>query len=225
MLDLKLSTHRRGFLGSVAAAAATVGLGNIVPASVTGDAAAATGGDRALDAWLGNIKGTQRQVYDAPEPNHGFAFAWARVFYMTNSETGVPDSDTFVMIVLRHNAIPFALADGAWAKYKLGEVFNITDAKTSAPSVRNMFYKPAPGELPLPGMSIDELLASGVVFGACNMAITFYSGLVAKKMSMNPDEVRRDWLAAVLPGMQVVPSGVWAVNRAQQRGCSYCFAG
>ncbi|MBI3628530.1 MAG: hypothetical protein HY217_02915 [Candidatus Rokubacteria bacterium] len=104
-------------------------------------------------------------------------------------------------------------------------MFNITDAKTNAPSVRNMFYKPAPGELPLPGMSIDELLASGVLFGACNMAITFYSGLVAKKMSMNPDEVRRDWLAAVLPGMQVVPSGVWAVNRAQQRGCSYCFAG
>lgn len=225
MLDLKLSTHRRGFLGRAAATAAAIGLGNVVPASFTAAAAAPAEGDPALAAWLDKLKGKHRQVYDVPEPNHGAAFAWSRVFYMTNNETGVPDSDVSVMVVLRHNAIPLALADGAWAKYKLGAVFNITDAKTSAPSVRNMFYKPAPGELPLPGMSIDELVASGVIFGACNMAIKFYSALVAKKTSMNADEVRRDWLAAVLPGILVVPSGVWAVNRAQERGCSYCYGG
>ncbi len=225
MLDWKLPTHRRGFLGRVAATAAAVGLGNVVPVSFTGAAAAPTEGDPALEAWLDKLKGKHRQVYDMPEPNHGAAFAWSRVFYLTNNETGVPDSDISVMVVLRHNAIPFALADGAWAKYKLGEAFNATDPKTNAPSVRNMFYKPAPDELPLPGMSIDELLASGVLFCACNMAIKFHSARVAKKTSMDADEVRRDWLAAVLPGIQVVPSGVWAVNRAQERGCSYCFGG
>jgi len=29
----------------------------------------------------------------------------------------------------------------------------------------------------------------------------------------------------VLPGVQVVPSGVLAINGAQARGCTYCFAG
>jgi hypothetical protein len=29
----------------------------------------------------------------------------------------------------------------------------------------------------------------------------------------------------VIPTIQIVPSGVWAVNRAQKAGCSYCFAG
>jgi intracellular sulfur oxidation DsrE/DsrF family protein len=221
MLDVNRSTHRRGFLGSVGAMAAAVGLGSVVPASL----AEAAGEDPALDAWLQKLKGKHRQVYDMPEPNQGMAFAWSRVFYLTNNETGVPDKDISVMVVLRHGALPFAMADGSWAKYRFGEVFNITDPKTNAPSVRNIFYKAGPGELPLPGMGIDELLADGVLFGACNMAIKFFSAMVAKKMDLNADQVRRDWLAAVLPGIQVVPSGVWAVNRAQERGCSYCFAG
>jgi intracellular sulfur oxidation DsrE/DsrF family protein len=29
----------------------------------------------------------------------------------------------------------------------------------------------------------------------------------------------------LLPGVQVVPSGVWAVGRAQEKGCGYCYAG
>jgi len=29
----------------------------------------------------------------------------------------------------------------------------------------------------------------------------------------------------MVPGIQLVPSGVLAVNGAQARGCAYCFAG
>src|SRR5438128_2674508 len=129
------------------------------------------------------------------------------------------------MAVLRHNALPLALADSAWQKYKLGEVFHITDPKTNAPAVRNTFAHVQPDELPLPKMSVDDLLASGVLFGACNMAIKFYSGIVSKAQNVPVDQIRQDWTAAVLPGIQIVPSGVWAVNRAQEHGCSYCFAG
>jgi intracellular sulfur oxidation DsrE/DsrF family protein len=57
------------------------------------------------------------------------------------------------------------------------------------------------------------------------MAIRFYSGAMAKSTGGNAEDIRKDWLASVVPGMQVVPSGVWAVNRAQEHGCSYCFAG
>jgi intracellular sulfur oxidation DsrE/DsrF family protein len=74
-------------------------------------------------------------------------------------------------------------------------------------------------------MSVDDLLAGGVLIGACNMAIKFYSGIVSKAQNVPVDQIRQDWTAAVLPGIQIVPSGVWAVNRAQEHGCSYCFAG
>ena len=35
------------------------------------------------------------------------------------------------------------------------------------------------------------------------------------------------WVMAknLLPGMAIVPSGVLAVNRAQEHGCTYCYAG
>ena len=29
----------------------------------------------------------------------------------------------------------------------------------------------------------------------------------------------------LLPGVQIVPSGVWAIGRAQENGCAYCYAG
>jgi intracellular sulfur oxidation DsrE/DsrF family protein len=82
-----------------------------------------------------------------------------------------------------------------------------------------------PGELPLPGMGLDELVAKGVLFGICNVALTVYSGMFAKQTGMQAEAVKQDWVAGLLPGVQVVPSGVIAVNRTQERGCTYCFAG
>lgn len=233
MFDPQLPTHRRGFLGRVAATAAAVGLGGLVPSSLTSQEYASSTGssqpsgsdDPAVTAWLGKIKGKYRQVYDMPEPNGGFAFAWARVFYISNAETGAADADTSVAIILRHAAIPFAMVDDAWAKYKFGEMSMINDPATGAASVRNFLYKAPPDKLPIPGMGIDQLLAAGALLGVCNMAIKFYAAQMAPKMNMTADAVVADWKAAVIPGIQVVPSGVWAVNRTQLKGCTYCFAG
>jgi len=227
MLDLKLPTHRRGFLGSMAASAAAFGLGSLVPRGLvaqpvpTGPQA----NDPQLDAWLNKITGAHKQVYDMPEFNDGVGFIWSRVFYLTNQETGVPESDVSVVLVLRHNAMVFAMKDAMWAKYKLGEMTNVTDPKTKAPAVRNTFYKMAPEDQLLPGMSIDGLMASGTLVGVCHMAIKVGSRELAKKMNMPAEDIAKDMIANLIPGVQVVPSGVWAVNRVQERGCTYCFAG
>lgn len=127
--------------------------------------------------------------------------------------------------MLRHGAIPLGLQSGMWAKYKLGETFKITDPATKAAALRNRFTGVKPGELLLPGMAIDELAAKGVLFGICNVALTVFSGMVAKNMGLQADAVKQEWVANLVPAVQVVPSGVIAVNRAQERGCAYCFAG
>jgi len=113
------------------------------------------------------------------------------------------------------------MQDALWAKYKLGEVFSIKEGE--APATRNVYAKVLP--LPLPGTGLETLLASGAQVGCCNVALTLYSGMVAAKMSMDPAAVKADWVAGLLPGVQVVPSGVLAVARAQEKGCAYCFAG
>jgi len=48
---------------------------------------------------------------------------------------------------------------------------------------------------------------------------------LAKDMGMQADAIRKDWVANLIPGVLVVPSGVIAINRAQEKGCAYCFAG
>ena len=222
------SIHRRGFLGTLGAAAATLGISTLtspVSFSAKPKGMPSPSDDVAFEAWLDRIKGKHRQVFDAPEPNGGMPFAWSRVFYMTNNAVGTPDSDLTAVIILRHDAIPLALDHPLWGKYKLGEVFKITDKATNAPAVRNPFYQPKPNELLLPDMSIEELVKSGVMLGACDMALTVYSGIVAKDINADAAEVKKDWVAGVLPGIQIVPSGVLAVNRAQEHGCTYCFAG
>jgi intracellular sulfur oxidation DsrE/DsrF family protein len=227
MIDLKLPTHRRGFLGSVATTAAAFGLGSILPRGLAAQPVVHPPAvdDPQLDAWLGKITGKHRQVYDMPDFNGGVGFAWSRVFYITNGETGVPDKDISVVVILRHDALPLAMTDAMWAKYKFGEVFKLDDPETKAPAVRNFMYKVPAEKLPLPAMDIDGLMTSGTLFGACNMAIKFYAGQLAKSMNMAADDIASDWRAHLIPGMQVVPSGVWAVNRVQERGCTYCFAG
>jgi hypothetical protein len=74
-------------------------------------------------------------------------------------------------------------------------------------------------------MALNELLDSGALVGVCDMALTVYSGMVAGKMNMSAEECKKDWVSGVLPGIQIVPAGVLAVNRAQERGCTYCWAG
>ena len=228
MLDFKQPIHRRGFLGTVAASAAAVGITSLTAPfrSFAGTVPPMPGGDTSeFDSWLGKIKGKHRQVFDAPGANGGLPFAWSRVFLMTNSSLGVKENDLTAVLILRHEAIPLAMGHNLWPKYKFGEKFKINDGATNAPSLRNPFYQPKEGELPLPGMDIESLQKSGVLMGVCDMALTFYSMRFAKDMSMEAADIKKDWVAAVLPGIQIVPSGVLAVNRAQEHKCTYCYAG
>jgi len=228
MSDLTSPSNRRDFLGKLATGAAALGIPSLagamhMPTETTYPVPA--GDDKALESWLGKIKGKHKQVFDSMMPENGMPLAWTRVFLMTNKAVGVQDNDLTAVLILRHESIPLAMEDRLWAKYKFGEVFKLTDGATKAPSLRNMFWKPKPNELPLPGMGLNELIDSGVMVGVCDMALTFYSKHIAAEMKMNADECKKDWVSGVFPGIEIVPSGVLAINRAQEHGCTYCWAG
>ena len=72
---------------------------------------------------------------------------------------------------------------------------------------------------------LKKLQERGVMVCVCDMAMTVYSSFAAKDMNAKPEEVKAEWVKGLLPGMQLVPSGVWAVGRAQEKGCAYCYAG
>ena len=227
-MNTKKQSPRRKFLGNIAAGAAALGMLSI-PSSIKAAPKLFEQTDDA-DEWFKQIKGKHRVVFDATRPHEIMPFAWPRVFLMTNEMTGTPSKDSSVVVVLRHDAIPYAFEDRIWAKYKFGEMFKADDPATKTASVRNPFAKPAPGEYKIPGfgpvpIGINELQASGVMFAVCNAAMTVYSTVTADQMKMSAADVMQDWKSGLLPGIQIVPSGVWALGRAQEHGCAYIFAG
>lgn len=219
------STPRREFLGRIAATSLAVGLGGAIPSSLAA-AAPAAGRHGNPESWLDDLHGKHRQVFDAVSPNGGMSLIWAWVFMDAHEKTEhLSDADVNPVVVIRHEALPLALTDAVWSRYKLGEAFKITDPATKAPSLRNPYYHPNPGELMLPGASIDALLARGVHFGVCNVALSVLSGMHAAAAGVSKEQAYKEWVAGVIPGITVVPAGVWAVNHAQEHGCSYCYAG
>jgi intracellular sulfur oxidation DsrE/DsrF family protein len=220
---------RRGFLGTLSAGAVAVGLSILKPLTAAAENVNKFRSPGDPDKWFDQIKGKHRILFDVKEPfaSPVLPFVWPRVFLMTNEATGTPEKDCSVVMILRHEAIPYAMDSNLWEKYKLGEVFKINDPTTKSPQTKNPFWKPAPGTFKAPGIGeikigINELQADGVLLAVCNAALTVYSAAIAGQMKMPADAVYKEWVAGVLPGIEVVPSGVWAVNRAQEHGCSYC---
>ena len=229
--DYHPPTNRRSFLGSLASGAAAMSLAGLTTPfqAIANDNTSFAVSDEDPEAWFNNIKGKHRIVFDAVEPNGILTFAWPRVFLLTNAMTGTPEKDNSVVVVLRHDTIPFAMNSSLWAKYNFGQVFKINDNKTNESAVRNAFYKPNAGDFQVPGVGpvaigINELQESGVMFCVCNMAMTVYSNVIAQNKNLSPADVYNDFKSGILPGIHIVPSGVWAIGRAQEHGCAYCRA-
>jgi hypothetical protein len=219
MLDeFTSSTPRRGFLGRFAAAAMGIGVASLAPE--VAEASASNAADPQLESWFGKLTGKHRVVFDAPEVNSGFAAIWPRVYLLTTNAT-YPQEGASTMVIFRHEGLPLALQDSVWAKYKLGEMFNVKMGDVAA--TKNP-YATITG-LPIPGLGVAELLKTGTLIGACDVAMTVYSSGAAQKMGLDPAAVKKEWIAGLIPGVQLVPSGVMAVARAQEFGARYIFAG
>jgi len=226
---LSNGSNRRAFLGTLTAGAASMGMAGLLTPFQQLQANTPLASNDA-DEWFNKIKGKHRIVFDVTKPNDLMPFAWPRVFLLTNQATGTAAADCSVVVILRHDGIPYAFQSAMWSKYNFGEVFKADDPATKKPSVRNPFWQPAKGDFKIPGfgevsIGINELQDSGVMFCVCDAAMTVFSAALAAGMNMDAAAVKNEWKANLLPGIQIVPSGVWAVGRAQEHGCTYCFAG
>jgi intracellular sulfur oxidation DsrE/DsrF family protein len=73
----------------------------------------------------------------------------------------------------------------------------------------------------LPEASIEALQRRGVLFIACNNALTFFYGMIAEARQLDAATVGADIRANLLPGVVVVPAMVIAIEKAQARGLAY----
>ena len=211
---------------AVATSLAIVATTSILAARVTSlDAKPATpvaGPVEPSSRWLDGLKAKHKQFFDAPAPIGGIPLVHVMNYYDTyNKAFGVKDADIDAVLTFYGTTTFFGLNDAMWAKYNLGEFLGEKDA-TGKPAVSNP-WKSSPNILgmDIAPASIEALQKRGATFILCNNALSIFSSMVAQKRGLDPKAVYTDMNANILPGVELVPGMVIAVEQAQRAGLAY----
>lgn len=223
------STPRRRFLAGLGAA---VGVGGVIGAAVNSPAAAAeVSADapwrparHAQDDWLDKIPGEHRLAFDTTTPE-GLALAlrFGSNYFAANKEAyGLKNDDLAVVIVLRHKSTSFGYSDAMWAKY--GKQFSaqaeFTDPKTKEPPTANVYTAAREGQ----AAPVDELIKKGAHFVVCAMSTRGIAVMIAEATGAGTDSVIKELTSNLIGNARMVPAGIVAVSRAQERGYSFVDA-
>jgi intracellular sulfur oxidation DsrE/DsrF family protein len=227
--DRNASIARRLFLGRL-------GLGaGIVGAAVAGSPAAMaqmTGNEtwrparHEQDDWLDKIPGKHRFVFDTTLPDAlGMALQFGNNYMNVNREAyGLQDSDLAVLIIARHRSTSFGYTDAMWAKYgkQFSEHAMFSDPAIKEPPKINMYMTS--------GIDVNQagqlatLIKRGVQVGVCATASRGLAGRVARATGGDANKIMEEMAANLIPNARLVPAGIVAVNRAQERGYSFVHA-
>ena len=172
----------------------------------------------AEDDWLDRIPGVHRFVFDTTTPE-GFseALSFANNYFTANrSGYGLSDADLAVVIVARHSSTAFAYTDAMWAKHgaMLAQRTGFVDPITKQPPTVNVH-----------SARLDGLITRGMHLAVCQMATRNHAGIIAKAAGAATDTVYNELVASLVSNAHMVPAGIVAVNRAQERGYSFVVGG
>lgn len=217
---------RREFIAQVVTAAAVVaGTGCTAPLAAASSVSMSPTAPFD-DGWTRRVAAAKRRaVFDSPDINEGLALVHATFYRQGYREQfGLGGDEVIPVVVFRHLATSMAFNDALWAKYALGERSKVVDPATGKDALRNPFVRVGKDEknaiVPLEA-SIEELVASGAVLLVCNKATMRLAGQVATKFGKPVEDVRAEFRAAVVPGILLQPSGIYATLRAQDVGCVF----
>lgn len=163
------------------------------------------------DDWMDSLPGKHRMVIDTTSAN-GFAsgLLYAGNFILANHDDyGLQDQDQAIIVVARHFSTGYGFNNDMWAKY---------GASLAGP--------PAPGEAPAKeppkanpnAASLAALSKQGVQFAVCAMATRRLAGMIARAVGGNADTINKELIANLETNGRMVPAGIVAINRAQERG-------
>ena len=225
---LQSSMARRLFLARLGMGAGVVGAGVISAPAV--EAQGSTDmpwrpARHTQDDWYDKIPGVHRFLFDTSSPESmGWSLQFATNYFTANQDVyGLKESDLAVIIVARHKSTSFAYNDAIWAKYgqQLSEQAEYLDPKTKEPPKINV-YGPA-GETAQSGR-MEALIKKGVQFAVCSMSTRGIATRIAKANGLEVGNVVKEITSNLIGNSHMVPAGILAVNRAQERGYSFIYS-
>jgi hypothetical protein len=222
------SSPRRQFIGQLAGGAAALAGFAYGPPLFAGESLKISQSDKGQwdDSWTTKLEGKKlRTVFDAPQVNSALALHQAdAVISNYRDVVGTPETDLGLVVVIRHRAIPMAFNDFIWEKYNAGVDLKMKDPTTGEPAKRNPFLHASKDDkfgMVGPAQSLQTLYEKGVIFLGCNNAAMGWASMLAKASGGKVEDVRAELKANTIPGMILLPTGIFAVVRAQNVGCSY----
>ena len=217
----KSSSERRSFLSRLntgAASLAALAFGGVAMAQVKSAPSARWEPARHdKDDWMDALPGKHRLVLDTTSPA-GFrnALLYASNFMLSNrNDYGLQNQDLAIIIVARHISTGYGMNNDMWAKYAMS-------LAGEAPSADSQARQP-PKENPN-SATLATLSNQGVQLAVCSMATRRIAGVIARSAGVNTDAVFAELSANLVSNARLVPAGVVAVSRAQERGYSLVSA-
>lgn len=175
-------------------------------------------------SWIKRVEDARyRAVFNADAIADGAAMDFAAGFLDGFHEVhATSDADTRAVIVFRRMGTPTALNDALWERYRIGEATKIDDPATHAPALRNVYWRGYAGSSPESlAVTLETLGRRGTIYLVCNIALTNSARNTARRLQLDPDKVVADYHANLIPGAILVPSGIYALIRAQNAGCAW----
>ncbi len=218
---------RREFLERLSAAAV---LGSLPTAAYAEGAETMPQQGRVWDmTWVEKLNGIpHKALFDCTEIESGNGVARAGIWESQyQSALGAKAADIKTVLILRHTGVALALRQDAWDKFEIGKAEGVKSPMTEAVTDWNPALSPSDrGDTP--GATTDRgltgFIAKGGIVLACNLALLKYVRLYRDKDAVDGAEAQRRAAAALIPGIVLQPSGVFAAVRAGQAGCVYVKA-
>ena len=224
-----MSTPRRDFLGWLGASTVLAATGTSLHATpVRPSPVPLQPVDAAWDmTWVDRLTATHRAVFDSPAVSEGDALFRAVLWRDQMKEVyGTAPAEVNAVIVIRHEAIPLAMNDAYWERYKIGKDVKLKDPRTKKWTTINPI-RATPPDTPAKwaDYSLERFIAQGGTVLACNLAFgeVVYRVRTEDKLKTREEAVARA-KEMLIPGIILQPSGIFAALRAQEAGCHYIMA-
>ncbi len=228
------SIARRSFLSRLTAAAGAFGAAFGGTSAIAAQSSSAVGSAfrparHAEDDWFDETTAGHRVFYDTTGATaYGQALFFARNFFVASaSGYKQTDADVAQVVCMRHESTSFAFTDAMWQKYgaALSErAAKFVDPKTGRVPAINVYMTGGYGDaLPNGNVTIEQMAKRGVRFAVCSMATRATAQLAAQKMGGNVDAIFKELTENLVPNARMVPAGIVAVNRAQERGYTLSY--
>ncbi len=219
-----MTAHISQGLSKVRRLLGVAALGLVAACNTTGQAtdAPATAAAQETPAWLAQLDGSHRMLFDAAAPGGGIPLVHVMNYYDTfNKAYQVTDAEVDAVLTFYGGTTLYGLNDAMWSKYQLGAFTNAQDAGGTPFTVNPWRASPTILGGPMPQASVEALQQRGATFILCDNALGLMAGMVAQARGLESNAVYEDMKANILPGVTLVPAMVIAIDQAQQAGVSY----